>query len=179
MGIRVVFPSQGIDTQSEQSDLQITVHGLVDSLYVKELAKKTHRGLESRAIQGLHTGGVCYGYKAERIDASGATRLVVNEVEAKVVRQIFEMCANGMSLKGIAKELNARVVPPPRSKSSSKIASWCPTAIREMLRRPLYSGETSRPCLVTLQQCGHGERSLKVRFGISPRPLQKAATPSS
>jgi site-specific DNA recombinase len=141
MGIRVVFPSQGIDTQSEQSDLQITVHGLVDSLYVKELAKKTHRGLESRAIQGLHTGGVCFGYRAERIDTTGATRLVVNEDEAKVVRQIFEICANGMSLKGIAKELNSRVVPPPRSKSPSRIASWCPTAIREMLRRPLYSGE--------------------------------------
>ncbi len=62
LGVRVVFTSQGIDSDSEQSDLQITVHGLVDSLYVKELAKKTHRGLESRAIKGLHTGGSCYGY---------------------------------------------------------------------------------------------------------------------
>lgn len=141
MGVRVVFPSQGIDTQSEQSELVVAFHGMVDSLYVKELAKKTHRGLESRAIQGLHTGGVCYGYKAEKIDASGATRLVVNEDEAKIVRQIFQLCATGISLKGIAKELNSRLVPPPRSKSPSATATWCHTAVREMLRREVYVGE--------------------------------------
>jgi site-specific DNA recombinase len=39
-GVRVIFISQGIDTDSEQSDVQMTVHGLVDSLYVKELARK-------------------------------------------------------------------------------------------------------------------------------------------
>ena len=140
MGIRVVFPSQGIDTLSEQSDLQITVHGLVDSIYVKELAKKTHRGLESRALKGLHTGGVCYGYRAEKVDESGATRLVVNEDQAKIVRQIFELSASGVSLKGIAKELNLQWVAPPRSKSPSATATWCHTAVREMLRRQLYIG---------------------------------------
>jgi site-specific DNA recombinase len=49
MGIRVVFPSQSIDTNSEQADIQMTFHGLMDSMYVRELAKKTHRGLESLA----------------------------------------------------------------------------------------------------------------------------------
>jgi hypothetical protein len=34
----------------------MTVHGLVDSLYMKELAKKTHRGLEGLALKGFHTG---------------------------------------------------------------------------------------------------------------------------
>ena len=33
-GIRVVAVSQGIDTQSEQSDVLVTLHSLVDSLYV-------------------------------------------------------------------------------------------------------------------------------------------------
>jgi site-specific DNA recombinase len=58
-GLRIIFPSQGIDTLSEQADVQMTVHGLMDSMYVKELAKKTHRGLESCALRGLHTGGRC------------------------------------------------------------------------------------------------------------------------
>jgi len=34
----------------------VTVHGLVDSLYVKALAKKTHRGLEGAFLCGLHAG---------------------------------------------------------------------------------------------------------------------------
>jgi site-specific DNA recombinase len=61
LGVRIVAVSQGIDTHSEQADVLMTVHGLVDSLYIKELAKKTHRGLEGRAIRGLHTGGRCFG----------------------------------------------------------------------------------------------------------------------
>jgi site-specific DNA recombinase len=96
-GIRVIFISQGIDTRSEQADVQMTVHGLVDSLYVKELAKKTHRGLESCALRGLHTGGRCYGYDAVPVGEGGSKRKVVNEREAGVVRRIFEMFASGVS----------------------------------------------------------------------------------
>jgi site-specific DNA recombinase len=141
LGVRVVFPSQGIDTNSEQADLQITVHGLVDSLYVKELGKKTHRGLESRAIRGLHTGGACYGYTAVKEGDSGAKRLVINESEARIVRRIFDMFASGLSLQKVAQILNSERIPPPRSKSPSKDAAWCYTAVREMLKRPRYVGE--------------------------------------
>ena len=146
MGIRVVFPSQGIDSDSEQADVQITVHGLVDSMFVKELAKKTHRGLESRALQGMHTGGVCYGYSTVPVGDSGAKRLVINEAEARIVRRIFEMYASGLSFKGISKKLNSELVPPPRSKYHSGTPTWCPTAIREMLRRRLYMGEKVWNC---------------------------------
>jgi DNA invertase Pin-like site-specific DNA recombinase len=139
-GVRVIFISQGIDTDSEQSDVQMTVHGLVDSLYVKELAKKTHRGLESCALLGLHTGGRCYGYSTVAVGEGGSKRYVINEAEAAVVREIFEMFVTGLSLKKIAKSLNARCVPPPRSKSNNR-GTWCPTAIRAMLKRELYKGE--------------------------------------
>jgi site-specific DNA recombinase len=139
-GLRVVFVSQGIDTDSEQSDVQMTVHGLVDSLYVKELAKKTHRGLESCALRGLHTGGRCFGYSTVAVGEGPSKRLVINETEAAVVRKIFEMFAVGLSLKKIAKYLNAKCVPSPRSRSSNQ-GTWCPTAIRAMLKRELYKGE--------------------------------------
>ena len=56
-GIRFVAVSQGIDSEHEQADLMVGVHGIFDQLYVKELAKKTHRGLEGLALRGLHTGG--------------------------------------------------------------------------------------------------------------------------
>jgi DNA invertase Pin-like site-specific DNA recombinase len=52
-GIRFVAVSQGIDSDDEQADVMMTVHGLVDSLYIKELAKKTHRGLEGLALKGF------------------------------------------------------------------------------------------------------------------------------
>ncbi len=42
--VQLIAVSQGISSDNEQSEMLVTVHGLVDSLYVRELAKKTHRG---------------------------------------------------------------------------------------------------------------------------------------
>jgi site-specific DNA recombinase len=138
LGIRIVAVSQGIDSKSEQADVLMTVHGLVDALYIKELAKKTHRGLEGRALQGLHTGGRCFGYN--NVSEANGVRLHINTTEAAIIRRIFEMAAEGGSLKGIAKQLNTERVPSPRPRSGKQYATWCPTAIREMLRRDLYVG---------------------------------------
>ena len=46
IGIRVIFVAQGIDTSSEQAELLVATHGIVDSLYLKDLAKRTFRGVE-------------------------------------------------------------------------------------------------------------------------------------
>lgn len=140
-GIRLIAVSQGIDSDNEQAQVLVTVHGMVDSLYVKELAKKTHRGLEGLVLRGQHAGGRCYGYDSVPVDGSTGKQLVINESEAKVVRRIFEMSANGQSLKTIAKTLNHECVPSPRPRSGKKYATWCPTCIREMLRRDLYVGK--------------------------------------
>lgn len=138
-GFRVVAVSQGIDSATDQASVLMTVHGLVDSLYIKELAKKTHRGLEGRALDGLHTGGRCFGYQNE--STGDGVRLIVNEAEAVIVVRIFEMSANGIALKGIAKKLNADGIPPPRLRKGKVRATWCPTAIRAILRNPIYKGK--------------------------------------
>jgi site-specific DNA recombinase len=139
-GIRQVAVSQGIDSDDEQADILVTVHGLVDSLYVKELAKKTHRGLEGLALRGLSTGGRCFGYTAIPVGAGTSKRIAINEREAATVRRIFEFSASGVSLKGIARKLNAECVDAPRPRAGHR-ASWCPTAIRAILKRELYRGE--------------------------------------
>jgi len=65
IGIRVIFVAQGIDTNSEQAELLVATHGIVDSLYLKDLAKRTFRGVEQRALEGLHTGGRVFGYRRD------------------------------------------------------------------------------------------------------------------
>jgi len=139
-GIRLIAVSQGIDSENEQAHVLVTVHGMVDSLYVKELAKKTHRGLEGLMLRGQHTGGRCFGYDSIPVPGTTGKQLVINESEAAVVRRIFEMSAEGQSLKTIAKTLNSESVPPPRPRAGKRYATWCPTCIREMLRRDLYTG---------------------------------------
>jgi DNA invertase Pin-like site-specific DNA recombinase len=125
--IRLVAVAQGIDTQDEQSGVLMSVHGIFDSLYIKELAAKTRRGLVGRALKGLNTGGRCYGYDnipaPEIIGAEGApaVRRQINEQEAVVIRRIFQMYAEGLSLKAITKLLNAEHVPPPRKRKEQTV----------------------------------------------------------
>jgi site-specific DNA recombinase len=108
-GLRVVAVSQGIDSQNDQSGVLTIVHGLVDSLYIKELAKKTHRGLEGKALRGLSTDGRCFGY--QNVTGADGVKQVIDEGEASIVKRVFQMCADGASLRTIAKTLNAESVP--------------------------------------------------------------------
>jgi site-specific DNA recombinase len=139
LGIRIISVSQDIDSEDEQADVLVTFHGLADALYVKELAKKTHRGMEGRILAGLHVGGRCYGYRGVRLPTGGVS-LEIDQAEASVIRQIFEMSSSGRSLKTIAQTLNSEKLPPPRGRADRPGATWCPTAIRAMLRRELYIG---------------------------------------
>jgi site-specific DNA recombinase len=120
--------------------MMVTVHGLVDSLYVQELAKKTHRGMEGLALRGLHTGGRTFGYDTVSLGEGAGKKLVVNPSEAPIVKRIFELSASGHSLKAIARVLNTEHVPSPRPREGRIGGEWCPTAIREMLKNELYIG---------------------------------------
>jgi site-specific DNA recombinase len=139
-GVQLIAVSQGISSDNEQSEMLVTVHGLVDSLYVRELAKKIHRGMEGLALRGLHTGGRIFGYDTISLGDGEGKKLVVNPVEAGIVRRIFTLSAGGLSLKKIARTLNAEHVQAPRARRDRIGGEWCPTAIREMLKNELYIG---------------------------------------
>jgi site-specific DNA recombinase len=151
VNVRLVFVSQGIDTDSEQAEVLLATHGIVDSLYIKELAKKTHRGVEGRALQGLHTGGRCFGYRSvpiedlTRRDTYGRPRIAGVQLEierdqAAIVRRIFTDYAAGDSIKTIAKRLNAERVPSPSPYRSQRHPSWAPLARSVMLHNDRYRG---------------------------------------
>jgi site-specific DNA recombinase len=53
-------------SQGHINELHIGLTGTMDSLYIKELGKKTWRGLEGRAKAGKSTGGRRYGYETIR-----------------------------------------------------------------------------------------------------------------
>ena len=150
-GVRLVFVSQGIDTDSEQAEVLLATHGIVDSLYLKELGKKVHRGVEGKALSGLHTGGRCFGYRnvpiedVSRVDQHGrrlitGVRLEVREDQAGIVRRIFQMYADGNSLQRIAKQLNAERVVSPQPQKGRISRSWCPSSIRTILRNERFRG---------------------------------------
>lgn len=112
--IRVIAVSQGTDSKDEQADVLVTVHDLMDSLYVKELAKKTHRGMEGNLSADPTLAGVASVIRRSRWTEVSGYR--VKKQEAIIVRRIFEMSANSAALKTIAKTLNAEGIPSPRAR---------------------------------------------------------------
>jgi site-specific DNA recombinase len=149
-GVRLIFVSQGIDSDSEQGEVLLATHGIVDSLYIRELGKKTHRGLEGKALHSLHTGGKVFGYRSvpiedpERKDQYGrplisGARLEINPDEAKTVLSIFRLYADGLSIKAVAKTLNAAAVRSPQPRAGRQ-QSWAPSSVRVILRNERYHG---------------------------------------
>jgi site-specific DNA recombinase len=149
--IRVVFISQGFDTSAPQSQTLLTVHGLVDSLYLEDLAKKTFRGVEQLALNGLHTGGRVFGYRRVPIESStqrdshgrpiiAGVKLEVDPNQAATVRRIFERYAAGDSMKRIAIHLNGEGIASPLPQKGRVSQSWCPSSIRHILYNERYRG---------------------------------------
>jgi site-specific DNA recombinase len=120
-GIRLVTVAEG-----EINELHVGLKGTMNALYLKDLAQKTHRGLEGRVRQGLSGGGLGYGYELVP-GRSGVRR--VNEAEAAIVRRIFQEYAAGASPRAIARQLNQEGVPGPQGRQ------WRDTAIRGHVAR--------------------------------------------
>lgn len=149
--IRVAFISQGFDTSAPQSQTLLTVHGLVDSLYLEELAKKTFRGVEQCALNGLHTGGRVFGYRGVPIESAAehdshgrpiimGVRLAVDTDQATTVLRIFKRYAGGDSLKRIAIDLNDDGILSPQPQKGRVSRSWCPSSVRHILHNERYRG---------------------------------------
>ena len=119
---KLEFQSVMIETVSEGSvsEMHIGLKGTMNSLFIKDLAAKTHRGLKGRALAGKSAGGKAYGYKnVIKLSPNGEAirgERTIDAQEAKVVRRIFSDYASGISPKKIAEALNSDRIPGPQGR---------------------------------------------------------------
>ena len=139
-GVELVAVADGIQTSHQMAKLQITIKGLVNELYLDDLRDKTHRGLTGRALKGRSTGGRLFGYRT-RPGTEGA-EWVVFEPEAAIVRRIFSMYADGLSLKAIAVKLNAEglAFPAKATRRGPERLGWAVSTIHTILANEKYAG---------------------------------------
>jgi len=116
-GIHIYYVAQRIDTAEETAEEMITINGLIDSIYIRNLAKETHRGIEGQVLKGFSSGGKRYGYYSApvhngRVDIYGnpiaeGYVLKINPEEAETVKRIFKLFGEeGYSARRIANLLN-------------------------------------------------------------------------
>ena len=140
-GVRVFFyledRERTLDSPTEKIMLSLTA--FADELEREKARQRTYDAMVQKARAGQVTGGRVFGYDNVRRDTGGVVR-VMNPDEAAVVRQIFQLCADGKGLKPIARQLNAEGAPCPRAQQG-RPAGWAPSSVREVLHRSLYRGE--------------------------------------
>jgi DNA invertase Pin-like site-specific DNA recombinase len=90
-----------IDTNGIVSDVHIGVGGIVNSMFLKNLAVSVKRSLGGRVREGLVPGRIAFGYR-------GTGKPCEREIDpenGKIVQRIFEEYADGKSMRDIADEL--------------------------------------------------------------------------
>lgn len=135
--VRLVCSNGVVLDGSAGASLTFGVTAVLAENYLRELGAKTLRGQRASARQGKATGGRLYGYRTNPEDKWVA----IDPAEAKVVRLMFRLYAEGYGYARIARELNGRGIAPPRSRRKGK--GWIASAIREQLRNPKYVGDWS------------------------------------
>jgi len=142
LGVRIVTQSEG-----EINEMHIGLGGTMSALFLKNLAQKTHRGLEGRVRAGKSGGGISYGYRVVRtLRADGTVTTGEREIvagEAAIIRRAFESYAQGLSPRAIAAGLNIEGVASPGTRGSTWGASTIggsASRVTGILNNELYIG---------------------------------------
>lgn len=141
-GIHIIGVQDGYDNSRKGHKLQAGISGITGESFREMVKERTYSALESRAKTQRPTGGRAYGYTSATKAASG--KVEISDVEARTVRDIFRLYAEGKSERDIAGRLNERSVPSPGSswnRVRRRANGWMGSGIRSMLRNPIYVGE--------------------------------------
>lgn len=148
-GINIHFKKEGIESISENvtNQLVITILSSMAQMERDTFIQRGNRGRATAVSRGRMVGfGIIpYGYGR---DEKGIIK--IDENEAKVIKQMFEMAANGITLYGIASNLNSLKVPTRmdilgkkrKLKNGKELKIiWKPTVIVRILKKTIYKGE--------------------------------------
>lgn len=150
-GIFLHIASTGLDSRNPAFEMVLTMMGLMDEVFISELAAKVRGGMHGQVMRGYHPAGRCYGYRNVREDdyerrgvgghaAMKGVRQVIDPDEKAIVVMIFQMYADGNSYDRIAKFLNRTGVLSPGHFRKGGVQSWYPSLIAAMLVNERYRG---------------------------------------
>lgn len=153
MGIRFIAVNDGYDSleSNPQSDsFIIPFKNLINDTYCKDISVKIRTNLDVKRRKGEYVGAYApYGYLK---DPKNRNRLVIDEYAGDMVRQIFSMYKDGLSIGKIVDRLNSLgVLSPMGYKRSVGIkygtafaksgdTSWSYKAVKRILTNEIYIG---------------------------------------
>lgn len=131
-GVDIIFENEQIQASKERDEFRMTTLAAI----AQEESVRKSQSIKWALKVGFATGlsglanRVCYGYTH---DDSG--NLIPDPEKAPIVKLIFDLYLNGMSLSGISKELHRLSIPSPTGRDT-----WTPCAIDKLLSNEKYKG---------------------------------------
>ena len=127
--VRIISVEEGYDSiKAGKNDMAFELWSLFSAQYSRTLSSSISAALAAKVRRGEHIGKVPYGYDREN------QKLIINEEEANVVRDIYNWYNIGWGFKRITNELN-RLGIKPKSKEI-----WQITSVQRIVRSPIYKG---------------------------------------
>ena len=153
LGVRFIAINDGYDSaegDSLSNDYILPFKNIINDAYCADISKKIRSQFEIKRKNGDYVGAfVPFGYLRS---SENKNKLIIDEIAAEVVRDIFKWKLAGMSQQGIAEKLNALgVLSPLEYKKSIGIgcsaafkvnptAKWSANSIKRILRDEVYTG---------------------------------------
>lgn len=132
LNVSVYFEEQDIDTNRINAEMIVTFPGMAAEQESRSVSDNLRWSCRKRMEQGEFFGNyVAYGYKLEN------KALVINEDEAVIVREIFDMYLNGIGKSTIAQTLNRKGVPTRENRKA-----WYTSTISYILTNERYKGDS-------------------------------------
>lgn len=149
LGVRYIAIMDNIDTAKGISDL-VPMQDLFNEWHAKNTSQKVRNVCKSKGMSGAPlTTNPPYGYLKDPESKNG---WIVDEEAAKIVRQIFAWCVDGLGPTQIAKHLKAAKVPTPTEhwsnigRNCSNLPAvpynWCSDTVANILSKQEYCGDT-------------------------------------
>lgn len=133
LGIEVIFEEENLSSQSPTATLEIHVRtgfSQAEGENLSEAIKWGHRRRFEKGTSKMYNKK-CYGYK-KNIEGN----LIIDEPEAQVVKQIFDLYLKGYSVDGIMKCLASNGIPSPKGKDK-----WYKGTVQSFLTNEKYNGD--------------------------------------
>lgn len=149
LGVRYIAIMDNIDTAKGISDL-VPMQDLFNEWHAKNTSQKVRNVFKSKGMSGAPlTTNPPYGYLKDPESKNG---WIVDKEAAKIVRQLFAWCVDGLGPTQIAKYLKAAKVPTPTEhwsnigRNCSNLPAvpynWCSDTVANILSKQEYCGDT-------------------------------------
>ena len=149
LGVRYIAIMDNIDTAKGISQI-VPMQDLFNEWYAQNTSQKVRNVFKSKGMSGAPlTTNPPFGYLKDPEDKNS---WIVDEDAAKIVRQIFAWCVDGLGPTQIAKRLKAAKVLTPTehwlsigrncSKPPAVPYNWCSATVADILGKQEYCGDT-------------------------------------